>query len=623
MATTCTATNNDGQHIENRVDVFISGAGPVGLFFAYQMAKLGHSVYICDPKNGPTTQSRAVLLTPRTMEVMANHNIAHHLLKEAIVVQGVQIHVQGSKVGTMDVTGDTSFPQMTCLAQDITETVLIRLVGSDCIAWHTQLIDYSQDEDHIEAIVRHTGTGFETKVLARYIIGADGSHSVVRKKTENWNFVGYSMATRFGMGDVALTGKDASKLPYTRANGFVHSNGMCGAIPIGKRNGKQYFRVVGNLGPYEVDESDRTTHGVVQEEHGFTLEQLQNIMTERLHPLEVVAQEPLWLTEFRINERKANGFRRKRAFLIGDAAHCHSPVGGQGLNLGLQDADNLAWKLSIVLRGLSSDDEKILDSYVVEREPIVAATLQTTGSATRFALTKGPILSAVGYLLSGALSFDRIKNYFIVQMMQVHVRLPKESQLLHSANSSSNKHNSTDLIEPGNFMPDTSVLRKRVLTSKLERCTLHQILATDTTTQHAVMWISSRPSRFPSNPLTQEFWTKFFDSKYPSATVRPMVIESTWHVHESKAPEFVQEHGEQASVAETAFWSEDHWDTDGSISKRVNLGTHMYDKPDVPAAIVILRPDLYVAYSNLVRSSSDIDKAFEFLGAYLKKEDGM
>ena len=92
---------------------------------------------------------------------------------------------------------------------------------------------------------------------------------------------------------------------------------MCGVIPIGKRNGKAYFRVVGNLGPYEVDDSDRVTHGIVQEEHQFTLEQLQEILNKRLSNLNVVAQDPIWVTEFRINERIADGFRRKRAILIG------------------------------------------------------------------------------------------------------------------------------------------------------------------------------------------------------------------------------------------------------------------------------------------------------------------
>ena len=122
-------------------------------------------------------------------------------------------------------TGDTSFPQMTCVSQEITEAVLIRLVGDDRITWHTEMVNYSQDKDHVEAIVKQTETGIETKVRAKYIIGADGSHSTVRKKTEDWKFVGSSMATRFGMGDVAIGGKDAEKILTTRANAFFHPDG--------------------------------------------------------------------------------------------------------------------------------------------------------------------------------------------------------------------------------------------------------------------------------------------------------------------------------------------------------------------------------------------------------------
>ena len=176
----------------------------------------------------------------------------------------------------------------------------------------------------------------------------------------------------------------------------------------------------------------------------------------------------------------------------------------------------------------------------------------------------------------------------------------------------------SDLIQPGKFMHETAVLRKRVITNKLERCTLHQILATDTTAQHAILWISSRPSRFPSHSLTNEFWTNFVDKKIPSLAARPIIIESSWHVHECISPDYVKE-GQQ-TIAENAFWSEDHWDAEDSISKRVGLTPHMYDKPEPPAAIVVVRPDLYIAYSNLVRSTQDIDHAFKFFDGYLKAD---
>lgn len=165
-------------------------------------------------------------------------------------------------------------------------------------------------------------------------------------------------------------------------------------IPLGRKyeNGPFYYRVMTNLDPYQVQEQDDghdPTHGIIKGSGDeITLDQIQEVMNERWHPQEIILKNPVWISMYRINERKANGYRRGRVFLAGgrylkeqlwerkvwltlcvfeiDAAHCHSPAGGQGMNLGLQDADNLAWKLSLVLNNATSDPELLLDSYSVE-----------------------------------------------------------------------------------------------------------------------------------------------------------------------------------------------------------------------------------------------------------------
>ena len=169
------------------------------------------------------------------------------------------------------------------------------------------------------------------------------------------------------------------------------------------------------------------------------------------------------------------------------------------------------------------------------------------------------------------------------------------------------------LIEPGKFMLDTGVLRKRIITNDLERRTLHQVLQGNTG-KIFMIWIGSRPSRVDQCPWTSGFWNKFISRNY--AAVRPVVIESTWHMHTNTAPAYVDE----LQTAEAAFWTEDKWDADDSVSKRVGLVDHMRDKI-IPAVIVVVRPDLYVAFSCLVTSLKDMDSAFEYLDGYFKHED--
>ncbi|KAI8148755.1 FAD binding domain-containing protein [Fennellomyces sp. T-0311] len=597
--------------IEN-VDVLISGGGPVGLFFAYRMACLGHTFYLCDKKSGPTDETRALAMTPRTMETLESHSIAQHIMKEACVLHGAQIYMNGKKLGTMDACGDTNYPHITAIPQSRTEAILSRLLDADKIHRETELVQYEQNDNGVDAIVRDMNHGTEKRIQARYIIGADGSHSAVRKLASDWAYEGYSMATRFVVGDVFVSGKDADKIQNHRGNMFVGSDGWLGVIPAGEKDGQFYYRMFGNLEAYQL-ESDKSdlkdpTHGISRND-SVSLEEVQTIVNKRLSPLQVTVKDINGLSIFRINERKAHGFRRNRAFVMGDAAHCHSPVGGQGLNLGIQDADNLAWKLSLVLNGHSSDPEKLLDSYSIEREPIVAATLKTTGSATRYSLMKISVISTlIGLVMSTVLTFDRVKKNLMSAVFQLETQIPKESAIL-----SQPANDATGLIEPGHFMRETTVLRKRDFTDDilLQRTTLHETLRGHGS-RHTMMLICTRPSRYDPCPWTRDFYEKFTKHGYPPVAVRGMVIESSWHAHQSRKPEYAVSDDYTVS-----YWVEEHWDGEKSITKRIGLAEHMWDAPEPPAAIVVVRPDLYVAYSSYIRSAGDIDQAFNFLDGYI------
>lgn len=196
------------------------------------MLSMGHSVYICDYKYGPTDQTRAIGITARTMEHLTMDGIAHHFLKRAVILQGARVHSNGEALGNLDaaIGGASLYPHGTMVSQDTQEEILIQLVEDlekGTIRWGTRLMDYEEHEDHVEATVcKDDGSTYTVK--SKYMVGADGTHSIVRKQysgTEEWRYDGQSIATRFALADVTLTGRDVDKVNNNRGNVFTHPDG--------------------------------------------------------------------------------------------------------------------------------------------------------------------------------------------------------------------------------------------------------------------------------------------------------------------------------------------------------------------------------------------------------------
>ncbi|KAI9473551.1 MAG: FAD binding domain-containing protein [Benjaminiella poitrasii] len=611
--------------MDNVYDVIVCGAGPVGLFFAYQMIMQGHSVYICDQKEGPTTQSRAFFVSARSLEIFENKGIAHRLLREAYVLRGVQLFIEGCESASLesDDVGKTIFPQITSVPQSRTETILTSLIEEKTsIEWNTQLVSYTDNDQLVTATVTN---GKETKTIqGKYIIGADGTHSTVRNSNPTWAYDGSSSETKFALADVVLSGRDLDKVK-DKFNVFYHSEGMCLLIPINfdhhnKKN--NLFRVIANKGPYEKRAAtDDVTHGIDDTEH-LSLEEVNGILKTRLETLDLVGSDPAWLTHFYINERKANGFKRGRAFLIGDAAHCHSPVGGQGMNLGLQDADNLAWKLSLVLKESTTNPELLLDSYTIEREPVAENVISQTGSATELAMSVSFFMAILRYFVSSSnFSVSKLKEYGMSSILQT-------SPLIGRSDPS--------LIEAGKFLPESTLLLKRCLAADgpehiLERKTVHQIVSN--TGKHTALWVATRPASHDASRLTSKFWRKV-QTDFGNS-MRPLIVESTWNVLEYKLAGDIKrnihelcEGDEKRMVIADKLESENFWveyqpsNSSDSITHLVGLDASLEAAEaatdELPAALIIVRPDLYIAYSIFVKSEDDINMAFAFLHTYLK-----
>ena len=218
----------------------------------------------------------------------------------------------------------------------------------------------------MNATLRHAD-GQEETVRTAWLVGCDGAHSVVRH-TLNISFAGHSYSQWFGLADATLQWG----LQHNELHGFVHPTGLFFAIPL---PGENRYRVV-----MEAEEPPEGTE--------LTLADFQASLDER-GPGNAILSDPGWITPFKVNARRAEKYRVGRVFIAGDAAHIHSPTGGLGLNTGMQDSYNLAWKLALVIHGLA--DPEMLDSYEAERAPVADAVLRLAGQLTTMLTLTNPV----------------------------------------------------------------------------------------------------------------------------------------------------------------------------------------------------------------------------------------
>jgi 6-methylpretetramide 4-monooxygenase / 4-hydroxy-6-methylpretetramide 12a-monooxygenase len=341
------------------VDVLVAGAGPVGLAAALQLARWGVSVRLVDAAAGPATTSRALGTHARSLEIYDQLGILGDIAPHGTRVNAFIRH-QGTRTARVDYDfGDllTRFPYMFNIDQVITERVLRGHAASAGVAveWNTRLESFHHDEDAVTVSLGNTsGAGQET-VRARYLWGCDGGHSTVRKMLQ-----------------LPLAGEAAHT--WLIADAVVHTDlerdGLHWLFPAG---GALMLFPFPDPGKWRL--LDTTGEG--ETEH---LDQIARQFSAKLSQAlgrDTVVDNPSWVSKFTIQQRAVPAMHVGRCFVSGDAAHVHSPASGQGLNTGIQDAYNLAWKLAMVVHGHA--DAGLLDTYDAERVPIGQALLASTG----------------------------------------------------------------------------------------------------------------------------------------------------------------------------------------------------------------------------------------------------
>jgi 2-polyprenyl-6-methoxyphenol hydroxylase-like FAD-dependent oxidoreductase len=353
--------------IPDEVEVAVVGAGPVGLTTAAMLFGYGVRVAVLDAAAGPAPYSRAAVVHARTLETLAPLGVVGEMVQGGVVVPNFGVRDRDRRLLAVPF-GDlpTAHPYSLMLPQDETERhlrgALHRQGGK--ILWSHELIGVRQD-----------GTGAELKVRspqgvrrlrARYVVGGDGAHSSVREAVRI-PFEGDAYPQSFVLADVLMDWG----LPDDEVQLFFSPEGLVVVAPL--PHGRH--RVVATM-----DEAPPEP----------TLADIQALLDARgpRTPRSRI-EEIVWASRFRVHHRVAAAFREGAVFLAGDAAHVHSPAGGQGMNTGIQDAANLAWKLALVLRGQAPDS--LLDSYERERRPVAREVVSTTDRLTQLATMRSPV----------------------------------------------------------------------------------------------------------------------------------------------------------------------------------------------------------------------------------------
>lgn len=344
-------------------DVLIVGAGPTGLMLGNQLARRGVGCLIVDRNEGPSLRTKALGVQARTLEIYDRLGIAERALAWGTRAAGANIWVNGQRAARVplgDIGQDLSpFPFLLILGQDDNERLLgkcLRQQGAE-VSWATKLIGLEPREDHVTAVLEQAD-GATRRVSARWLAGCDGAHSAVRDLT-GIEFPGAPYEHVFFIADTTATG------PMTpgELNVYLWREGFDLFFPL---RGTDHWRIVGIVRKGLRADDELKFDALVPS-------------LKRQVGAALSFTDCGWFSIYRIHHRRAARFRAGRCFVLGDAAHVHSPVGAQGMNTGLQDAYNLAWKLALVVAGRAG--ERLLDTYAAERMPIAERLLATTDRA--------------------------------------------------------------------------------------------------------------------------------------------------------------------------------------------------------------------------------------------------
>jgi 2-polyprenyl-6-methoxyphenol hydroxylase-like FAD-dependent oxidoreductase len=387
-----------------KIDVLIVGAGPTGLVLALWLAKLGVKVRLIDKTAGPGTTSRALAVQARTLELYQQLDLAETVVARGHKVPAVNLWVKVASAARVSFENIgsrlTPFPFLQIFPQDQHERLLIERLEAHGVEIErcTELISFAEKEDRVVARLRGPDGQYDSE--ASYIAGCDGARSIVRE-TIGTGFPGGTYRQIFYVADVMASGP--------ALNGELHIDldeaDFLGVFPLAAAG---QARLIGTVRDERADRADTLT--------------FKDVSDRAINHLKVQVAQVNWFSTYRVHHRVTEHFRKGRAFLLGDAAHIHSPAGGQGMNTGIGDAINLAWKLAATLAGRAPDS--LLDSYEAERIGFARRLVATTDRAFSFVTSDGRIADFVRtrvapVVIRQALSFDAVREFMFRTVSQI------------------------------------------------------------------------------------------------------------------------------------------------------------------------------------------------------------
>jgi 2-polyprenyl-6-methoxyphenol hydroxylase-like FAD-dependent oxidoreductase len=387
-------------------DVLIAGAGPTGLVLALWLSKQGVGVRIIDKAEGVGATSRALAVQARTLELYRQLDLTEEILLQGHKVPAINLWVKGKNEAriSFDMVSEALTPYGPFIyPQDQHERLLVERLErlGITVERNTELLGFSDAGDHVVATVRDPH-GVSQTCEVDYLAGCDGAHSVVRQ-TMGIGFSGGTYQQLFYVADIEAAGP--------ALNGELHIDlDEADFLMVFPLKGQDRGRLVGTV------RGEPATHA-----ENLKFEDVSD--RARIH-MKVNVNKVNWFSTYRVHHRVAEHFRKGRVFLLGDAAHIHSPAGGQGMNTGIGDAINLAWKLKAVLAGQGSDN--LLETYEIERRAFARKLVATTDKGFTLATAPGGVADfirtrIVPVIVPTLFKFETAREYMYSAVSQIAI----------------------------------------------------------------------------------------------------------------------------------------------------------------------------------------------------------
>ena len=525
-------------------DVLVVGAGPVGLFCANELSRHGLSCRIIDKKSSLSDKSKALGLHIRTLDVFEDTGFIADILEQGYQVHGALFKQKNRVLANLtfaDIEANRHF--LIDLPQDKTERILYEglLEKGLHVEWNTALTGLVQKKNGIVAELTDS-LGKVEQLNASWLIACDGPHSAVRHLLQ-MEFLGAPYKENWWLADLYISWD----LPADRMIIYPTAYGPLACFPMGE----QRYRLVMTAPPQH--DGDPTFKEIVTE-------------FKRRSADKAILSAPLWITKFYLHHRQIEHYRQENVFVAGDAAHIHSPMGGQGLNTGIQDIYNLVWKLAMVHKKQAK--QSLLDTYHLERYPVGKAVLKKTDVMTKMILIKNPFLIRLrNWVMSLTMSIPTIKNKLARDIAELDISYASSPIVASDGNLKQ--------VKAGLFLGDFTLTNSKTNQPEI----LHSIIQG---TMHHVFLFEGL-NELSIKPLEQLIG--LIEKKY-SATIVPHLVLSTHRKVSLNAQVWVDSH--------------QHLHREFGINQ---------------ASLIFLRPDKYIGF---IQSPIDGQAFKRYLNNYFK-----